>query len=366
MKFKQSALVKLGAGALLAMGAQAPAWSQSNVTVTGLMDLYAGSMRYAGDTSAVTSVNSGGMTTSWVGFKGSEDLGGGLQAKFNITSFLRADTGASGRFPGNETMWSRDANVGLSGGFGSVSIGRDLAPEFLPSILFNPFGDSFTFSPLILQMNVPLFNASGWSSSVVGDTGWSNEIIYSTPKFGGLSANVHYQAGEKAGESGKNNVGANLLYFDGALALTAFWHEVKVNNPLDTPADNVQPGGAIPLGTGLFAARQRAWMLGGSYDFGVAKLFATYGQTSHDIDFKDKLGSLGASVPVAGGKVLLAWAQTRRSGDAIGESLKRNTYSLGYDYDLSKRTDLYAAVLHDSITDQSSGTSFGFGIRHRF
>ena len=357
---------KLTASFVAVCGLTGSAMAQSNVTVTGLMDAYAGSLKYAGDEHRVSAVNSGGMTTSWVGFKGSEDLGGGLKAKFALTSFLRLDTGASGRFPGNETMWSRDANVGLAGSFGSFSIGRDLSPEFLPSILFNPFGDSFTFSPLILQMNVPLFNASGWSPSVVGDTGWSNEIIYSTPDMGGLSANVHYQAGEDANNKGKHNAGANVLYFHGPLALTAFVHSVKVNNPLDTPSGNVQPGGAIPLASGLSAARQTAWMLGGSYDFDVVKAFATYGQTSHDIDLKDKLISLGASVPVGQGKILLAWAQTDRSGDAIGDSLKRNTLSLGYDYNLSKRTDVYGIVMNDKITSQSSGTSLGIGIRHSF
>jgi predicted porin len=342
------------------------AHAQSNVTVTGLMDVYAGSMKYSGDTHAVTSVNSGGMTTSWVGFKGSEDLGGGLQASFALTSFLRADTGASGRFPGNETMWSRDANVGLSGGFGRISVGRDLAPEFLPTILFNPFGDSFTFSPLILHMNVPLFNASGWASSLTGDTGWSNEVIYTTPEFGGLKANLHYQAGEVAGNAGKGNAGANLLYFSGPLALTAFAHSVRVNNPLNTPADNVQPGGAIPLPWGLQATRQNAWMLGGTYDFNVVKAFATYGRTSHDIDLKDKTLSLGASLPIGHGKILADWAQTQRSGAAVGDELKRQTFSLGYDHNLSKRTDLYAVLMHDKITDQKAGTSFGLGIRHSF
>lgn len=343
------------------------AHAQSNVSVTGLMDVFAGSLKYAGDERAVTSVNSGGMTTSWVGFKGSEDLGGGTKAHFALTSFLRADTGAYGRFPGNETMWSRDANVGMSGGFGAFSVGRDLAPEFLPTILFNPFGDSFTFSPLILQMNVPLFNASGWASSLAGDTGWSNEVIYTTPEFGGLKANLHYQAGEKTGNSGKGNAGANLLYFSGPLALTAFVHSVRVNNPLDTPSGNVQPGGAIPLASGQQATRQTAWMLGGTYDFTVVKAFATYGQTSHDIDFKDKTLSLGASVPVWGqGKILVALARTRRSGDAVGDSLARQTFSLGYDHALSKRTDLYTVLMNDKITDQKGGTSFGMGIRHSF
>lgn len=332
-----------------------PACAQTTVTFTGLVDTFAGSMRMSGDPSSTSVVNSSGMTTSWFGFKGSEDLGSGLKANFALTSFIQSDSGVQGRFPG-DTLFSRDANVGLSGGFGAVSLGRNLAPNFLPTILFNPFGDSFVFSPLILHSDVPLFNASGWAGSLAGDTGWSNEILYTTPNFGGLTANIHYQFGEVAGDSGKHNVGANLLYFHGPLALTAFYHQVEVNNPLNTPVGNV----------GFGATRQTAWMLGGSYDLKAAKLFATYGRTSHDIDVQDKTVSLGASVPVGQGKILAGWAQTRRDGVVIGADQKRNTTTVGYDYDMSKRTDLYAMYMNDRITAQDSGNSFGVGIRHRF
>ncbi|RJF92682.1 porin [Noviherbaspirillum saxi] len=339
--------------------------AQTNVSVSGLVDAYAGRMRYAGDPAGRAAVNSSGMTTSWFGFRGTEDLGGGLTARFALTSFFKTDTGAVGRFA-SDTMWARDASVGLSGGFGSVLLGRGLAPNFLPSVRFNAFGDSFTFSPLILHMDVPLFNGSRWTNSVQGDTGWSNEIIYSTPNFGGLTANVHYQFGEVAGDNGVNNVGANLFYAAGGLGLTAFYHQVEVSNPLNATVGNVQPAGNLPLPSGLFAARQKAWMLGASYDFKVVKVFATYGQTSHNIDLDDKTGSLSASVPMGAGRVLAAWAQTKRNGLAVGADQKRDTASVGYVYDLSKRTDLYAVAMNDRITRQSSGNSFGLGMRHRF
>ncbi len=343
-----------------------PAAAQSNITVNGTIDTYIGSMRSSGDTAQKTAVNSGGMTTSWIGFNGSEDLGGGMKASFSLSSFLRSDTGEAGRFPGNETLWSRSANVSLSGAFGSIALGQNLAPHFLPMILFNPFGDSYTFSPLNLHADVPLFNASKWSSSDVGDTGWSNQILYSLPSIAGMTVNLHYQFGEVAGDSSKNNVGANLLYAAGPLGLTAFYHKLKVNNPLNTPAGNVQPGGALPLASGQFATSQAAWMVGVRYDFSVATAYATFGQTSHDIDFEDSTVSLGASVPMGGGKLLAAWARTGRSGTAIGASQSRSTVSVGYDYAVSKRTDLYAVVMNDKITHQTSGSSFGIGIRHGF
>ncbi|MFC5475876.1 porin [Paraherbaspirillum soli] len=366
MQATRSKLKKLHVAAVLGGAMALPAMAQTTVKVSGLVDTYVGSLKYSGDSGRTSVVDGGGLTTSWIGFTGSEDLGNGLKANFKLTSFFRSNTGATGRFDGNETMFSRDANVGLSGNFGTVSLGRDLAPNFLPSILFNPFGDSFKLSPLILHMDVPWFNASGWTNSVAGDTGWSNEIIYTTPDFAGLKANLHYQFGEQAGNTGRNNIGANVLYFHGPLALTAYYQRVKVNNPLEQSPGNVQPATNIPLPGAQFAARQSAWFVGGSYDLTVAKLFATYDQTTHDIDLKDKTLQLGTSIPLGSGAILASWANTKRQGAAIGATLKRNTASLGYDYNASKRTDLYAVYMYDKITDQSTGSSVALGIRHRF
>lgn len=341
----KKSLLSMLALAAVAGGAQA----QSSVQVMGLMDGFAGSIRMAGDSASTKQVGSGGMTTSWVGFKGTEDLGGGLKANFALTSFMRINSGTPGRFTG-DNFFSRDANLGLSGDFGAVTIGRGLAPNFLPTVIFNPFGDSFTFSPLVLHANVGLFNGTGWTATTPSDTGWSNEIIYSTPKFGGLSGNVHYQFSNLAdtgGNSGKKNVGANALYFNGPLALTAFYERDQLTNPTVTTF--------TPLNT------KTDWMLGGSYDFSVAKAFLTYGQASNDLTPKAKTTSIGASAPVGAGKFLAAYAQTKIDGGA-----SRKTASFGYDYFLSKRTDIYAVYMNDKITAKSTGNSFGVGIRHSF
>jgi predicted porin len=351
----------LAGAALAATMGSAPVLAQTSVKLTGVVDVFVGSMRNSGDTASTLMMGSSGMTTSWWGIQGSEDLGGGLKANFNLGAFIRPATGQGGRFTAaNETMFSRDANVGLSGSFGTITAGRALAPNFLPMILFNPFGDSFTFAPLVLQMHVPLFNGTGWSNSVGADTGWSNELMYTSPTMGGATVNLHYQLGGAAGNNAKNNLGANVLYFNGPWSATAFYHRIKVNNPLDTPV------GIVQSYAGLSAAQQNAWMIGGGYDFKVAKLFATYGQTSHDVNLNDKTYSLGASVPFGGpGKFMLAWAETKRSGTGFADT-KRDTVSLGYDYDLSKRTDLYAVLMNDKVQGFNSGNSFGAGIRHKF
>ncbi|MBP1317617.1 porin [Herbaspirillum huttiense F1] len=342
------------------------AMAQSSVTVSGLVDAYVGSMKNSGDTGSKSSVGSGGMTTSWIGFKGVEDLGGGLRAEFALTSFFQTDTGAYGRFSG-DNLFSRDANIGLSGEFGKVSLGRGLAPSFLPTVLFNPFGDSFTFSPLVLHVYTPSgsFGARTWPQANAADSGWSNEVIYTTPKFGGLQANLHYQFGEVAGDNGKKNIGVNALYFNGGLALTALYFDAQVSNP--------NSGAAVVDATTPFASinRQKTWMLGATYDFQVIKLYGTY-QTSKDTtagasQAKDKVMSAGLSIPVGNGSILAAIARTKRTGDLLTTGdVSRNTTSVGYDYFLSKRTDVYAIVMNDKISSQSNAASFGLGIRHRF
>lgn len=339
---KHLARTALAAAVLVAAGA---AQAQSSVTLTGLADMYVGSMRMAGDATRKNTVGSGGMTTSWFGAKGVEDLGGGLKAGFNFTSFMRMGSGDYGRFSG-DTFWSRDANITLGGSFGTITLGRWMAPNFLPTILFNPFGDSFTFSPLVLHADVSLFNGTGWTGTTPSDTGWSSQLAYTTPDFGGLKATLQYQF---RGADNGHNVGGNLLYFSGPLALTAFYERAQVSNPVSTRyADG---------------SSRTDWMVGGSYDFQFVKLFLTYGQAKNDVtDVKLKTTQLGASAPLGPGKLLASVAQTKNSG----LDKTRRTITIGYDYLLSKRTDVYANVMNDHITDYKSGTSFGVGLRHRF
>ncbi len=346
-------LMALSAALLCASAAHA----QSTVQITGLVDLYAGSLKFAGDANKTNVLGSGGLTTSWIGFQGTEDLGGGLKAGFNLGAFMRPDTGTMGRFS-NDPFFSRDANVSLMGGFGTVALGRGKAPNFLPTILSNPLGDSFVFSPLVLHSNVPLFNSTGWGtpgSQMLGrttpsDTGWSNQITYTTPSFGGLKANLHYQFGEQTGANdSKKNIGLNAIYLAGPLTLTGFYERDQISNPA---APNV------PL-----ANTRKNWMLGGAYDFTIAKAFLSYGQSDEDnTNAKAKTAQVGASVPLGGGKVLASYAQTKLQ--PVDQS--RKTLTVGYDYNLSKRTDAYLMVMHDRITHNDSGNSFGLGIRHRF
>ena len=110
------------------------------------------------------------------------------------------------------------------------------------------------------------------------------------------------------------------------------------------------------------------WMLGGSYDFSVVKLYATYGQAKvKDLDSKSKTYSLGLDIPVAGTPGTVKAAVARTKYEAVTDAT-RTTATLGYDHFLSKRTDVYTALMYDRVSDADpkTGTSLIAGIRHRF
>ena len=314
----------------LALAAATTASAQSSVQLYGLIDVSAGQFETAGGT-RTKAVANGNMTTSHIGFKGSEDLGGGLSARFQIESFLRADTGEAGRF-GADTFWARNAFVGLAGSYGGLYLGRVTTTLFVSTLLFNPFGDSFGFSPSIRHY------FGGGVGVTTGDTGWSDAISYASPKFAGLSFTGQVAAGEG---NGGRNVGGNLLYSGGAFAASAAYQQVE---------------------KGRSVADTTTWQLGAAYDFGVAKLFGQYGRVANDTSGVDHtLTELGTSVPVGDGKLLLAWGRQASDTD-----ITRTTTSLGYDHNLSKRTDLYAVYMNDKRTGVDSGNTLAVGMRHRF
>lgn len=343
-----SRLTSAAAAATL-LGGSLPVLAQDSVKLYGLIDLNAGQFQAAG-AQKTWQVSNGDFSTSFIGFSGREDLGGGLSAGFAIESFFRPDTGRSGRVaidapPRADVFWARAANVSLAGGFGTVRIGRQTAAMFVSSLIFNPFGDSFGFSPTIRHY---------YTSALVGDSGWSNAVSYQTPNFGGLSATLQASLGEGAAKSVGKNVGANVLYFAGPLALTAAWQKVKSDYDLRF-STTLAPG----------FVDQTAYQFGASYNAGPVKVFGQFGKVDTDAaaDTTAKIYQVGASVPVGAGKFLASYGNLKYTGGRVGTS---KVTTLGYDHDLSKRTDVYAIYLNDKFTNLRTGSTFAVGIRHRF
>jgi len=336
--------------ACLALSAT-PAAAQSSVQIYGLLDVSVGQFQTAG-AKKIKRMDSGNLSTSYLGFRGTEDLGGGLRAGFTLDSFLLLDSGGASRVPGVDAFWGRNANVNISGGFGNVRLGRMGPPLFVSTLRFNPFGDSFGYSPAIRQY----YNAP-YGTALVGDSGWNNAIGYTTPSLRGLTATVLIAAGEGAANARGPNIGAHVLYGSGPLAFTAAWQKVQAQGTLGRPI-SAFPG----------FDSQTAWQLGGSYDLKVVRLFAQYGTVSTDAnaDVKVKTYQLGAAVPAGAGRVLASYGNSELDFVPAGADRTSKMLTVAYDHLLSKRTNVYALYMSDKFTGLSSGTTLAVGVRHTF
>ena len=367
------------AAALLCGLAASTAHAQSNVTVYGQLDATIASRQLSGGVRA-TKVDDGGMSTSNFGFRGTEELGGNLQAVFDLSGFFTVDTGASGRFTGSgDALFSRRATVGLVGKFGRIDVGRVGSPYFFSLIFFNPLVDSAVYSPIFLHTytngQFPI------SAPPIGapDSGVSNSIAYTSPTINGMNARLQYAPGEVAGDAGKSRISGSLNYNGGPVAMTfAFARDTTALGTL----------GTLPVPE----TRQLALLGGITYDFGLLKLFGQLEKTTQTFalasaERRYTTYQLGASVPVGAGKILASWAHSSIDLPAAGVSPytlipgfpgipvgvatssvdpRRDTTTVGYDYSLSRRTDLYALFMLDKYTGLTTGKSTAFGIRHRF
>ena len=225
--------------AVVATLASAGAQAQS-VSLYGLVDMSIVNTKAPGAASAITQAQSGNMTTSFYGFKSTENLGGGLKAEAVAEGFLRNTNGAAGRFDG-DPLFSRNANVSLSGGFGSVAVGRITNSLFVNNLIFNALGDSFGFSPAIKMLHLSAGQASG-------DTGWNEAVKVSLPNMGGVSVSVlHALKGSRPGA----NTNVSALYFAGPLSMGASWQEVRRRDgaPARWVPATATPGKSAPLMT---------------------------------------------------------------------------------------------------------------------
>lgn len=335
-------------GALLCLMSRV-LFAQSNVTLYGQVDAWVGAQAGPGQAHAWVQ-GGGGMSTSYWGMKGSEALGAGTKTVFTLESFFRPESGAEGSFNG-EAFFARSANVGLSNDrYGQILIGRIVSPYFVSAVLFNPFIDSYTFSPTVMQTYLGLAG-----QGLVGGYGWDNAVMYSSPSFNGLRGNIIYAFGGKPGAAGQNKWGGNLLYTHGALSATLAFERMRYSN---TPGD-------LSNIASSFSA-QDDWLLGLSYDFARFKLYGQYQFIDNQIETGDVRmngGQLGIAVPLAGGRLLGSYMLTRSTG---ASRARRNTWAAGYDYPLSKLTDVYAAYNADHLSGLSTGSTYGVGIRTRF
>ncbi|GAB7547859.1 porin [Cupriavidus sp. 8B] len=333
--------------------------AQTQVNLYGQADMFVGTSKAIGGERAYI-LGSGGMQTSYWGMKGSEELGSGVKAIFDLGGFYRGDTGRFGRTDA-DGFFTRSAFVGVdSSRIGTIRLGRNTTPYFLSTILFNPLVDSFNFSPTIFQTYKSVGSGALFDPGIIGDSGWNNSVVYSMPVMGGLSANAIYSFGEQPGATGQNKWGGNVSYLSGPIGATIAFQQVKFNL---VPGDVSAPPNLVGF------TKQSAAQAGLSYDFTLVKLFAQAQYIKTDVggpggDIKHLNGQIGASVPIGSGSLLASYSYAKVKSNI--SDFHRNTAALAYDYNFSKRTDVYAALFFDKLADQSHADTVGIGIRHRF
>lgn len=300
--------------ALAVLGAFAGAASaQSSVTLYGRVDLSLA--RNVGSDDLVMQNGSG----SRLGVRGVEDLGGGLKAFFNIEHRFNADTGTNP----NARFWHGRSLVGLEGGFGKVSLGREYTPAFLKSqLVADPWGWD-----TVAANNIA---TGGLIAPVRAD----NSITYD---FAAAGFSVGAQVALKeAGD--KNGFSLGAQYAAGPLVV-GFGHDRPVNT------DNTN------------------WTtLNGSFDLGMVKLGGLFG-TGKLAGAKHRSWLLSATAKLGGGELRASYSQLRNTTADVTASRQ---FGLGYHYSMSKRTTVYADIVNDSKRVDDNKTGFDIGIKHNF
>ena len=309
--------------ALAVLAASGAAMAQSSVTLFGVVDMGVGYVEnsgnkadggYAGQSN--NGMTSNGNVNSRLGFRGVEDLGGGLKAGFWLEGQLSPDDGTAG------FSFKRRSTLSLMGGFGEVRLGRDLTAGYVKTSTYDVFG----------QVGMGQF--LGWSSNLYGaDVGGvraDNMLSYYTPNFGGFTAGVNYGFGEDTASSKTNRYVGGYVAFD--------------NGPISVALAMDKNNGNLPTTPAVNGDRTQV-SLGGSYDFGMLKASALVQQ----VEFEPTVGTgkvkfdnwaLGLSAPVGPGTVKAQYA----SYDLKDSSNEAQQLSVGYVYDLSKRTAVYGTV----------------------
>ncbi|MDB5894016.1 MAG: hypothetical protein JWQ88_1547, partial [Rhodoferax sp.] len=208
----------------------------------------------------------------------------------------------------------------------------------------------------------------------------NNSIKYESPSFGGFSGKVGYSFGEDktATTSASSNVNAQLKYANGPLVVGYAFQKEKQTASGGT---NLFGGSGITTAGGLGSIAngpttvndtRKYHLFGGSYDFGVAKLVASYNTAKNSAGTKDKDYQVGVSVPFGAAAVALGYAHAKSDATlANGGDNKGSGISLLGTYDLSKRTTLYAGYLTIKSEVNNGATDvkrqlFGTGVRHTF
>ncbi len=298
----------LSALALAAAAVAAPAFAQSSVTLYGRLNTTVEAQK-ANNGSRVWRVEN---NASRIGFKGTEDMGGGMKASFNLEHGFASDTGVAA-----STFWGREAWVQLAGGFGAIRLGRQTPESY------------FATADYISMHN----HDTGQSEDKLygGPFLQSNKVAYFTPSMGGLSASVAVAAGEGAVKRGYD--------------FAANW-----------------VGGPLHLGFGYSdQGNEDQWAVRALYELGAFTLGGYYQQVDNGPGTPTYKNARAAVMYTMGASEFHL---------NFGKATAADQWTLGYNYNLSKRTKIYGYYTdrdtNKSVKNNGEFSSLAVGVRHNF
>jgi predicted porin len=368
MKKSLLALAVLGAFAGMAS-------AQSTVTLFGIVDTGLRQVKN-GSNDSLKTMSTDGLNSSRLGFRGTEDLGGGLRAGFWLEAGLAADVGTvgggNGLFNNSQpsaaagatpaalagtpgAFFNRRATVSLLGGFGEVRLGRDYVSTFWNPTIFDPFGTNGVGAFTNVSIN-GLGTLAGQSYVRA-----NNIVAYYLPStLGGLYGQLQTSAGENGGVVGDANKQSSgrIGYAAGPINV-AFAYGVTDTQPEE----------------------YTHWNIGASYNFGFMNLMGVY--SVQEVEPREqKTYLIGAVIPLGQGEFKVAYSNANQSGPTAAlNGADADQIAVGYVYNLSKRTALYghysrikndntsAAFVIAGGTGSAAGASskgIEFGLRHSF
>ena len=345
--------------ALAVIGFAGAASAQSSVTLFGIVDAAYAHISAGGK--SASGITNSGINSSRLGFRGEEDLGGGLKAGFWLEGQLQNDTG-TGNATGGGLNFQRRSTVSLMGGFGEIRLGRDYTPTFWNTTVYDPFGTNGVgqaLTPAMLGVGTNAAYAQNSTNAVRAN----NSIGYFLPAMGGITGQFMYAFGENgaaaSGTKANNYYGFRLGYAAG---------------PLSAPFANGKTTGATS------AADTKYTNIGASFDMGVVKPMLVWAQEKNGAGAKVTGLELGLVAPIGAGEIHAAWNKF----DVANSSNDWNKLALGYVHNVSKRTALYgtyarvtnkgaqiASVANNGLSAGAAAaggnsTGYEFGLRHSF
>lgn len=406
MKKKQIALAALSALA----GA---AYAQSNVQIYGIVDAgVAYTTKAAAPTATAptrtgsrTAVDSGLLQASRFGFRGTEDLGGGLKAQFALEGGIAIDNGTSTQ---NGALFGRRSIVGLVGeNFGNLQVGR--RKDFTDEIA-EPYSSITPFGTFITRVHANNLDRIGGNRA-------NNMIYYSTPTFGGFRANVSYGFGETAGSTSTGeSLGFGANYNNGPFGIGfGYWQSklgtvtATANSSSDQGATSAAGCNTVGLGTPGDTCI-KTWIVGSRYKMGNVMVRGSYSQVKQPLvtaagtaapnfvtAFTRAAGSgqftpggsnnsdasiidLGVDYWVGSTwKLKASYIQSRYDFTGTAPDGKLDQITTGAEYYLSKRTTVFGTLAHMRASRMyspgiigaapgadNSTTALGIGVRHTF